>query len=110
MLLLSGAAFKSYADIDGINKGLKVVAGSAEGATKQFGNFFALSQKPGLGLEQTVAAGLQLETLGYQAQIAEKYIAEVGNAIALGGKGKVEFGQVITQFTQMAGKAKVMGR
>ena len=109
LLLAGGAAFKAYADIDGVNKGLKVVAGSAQGATKQFGQFFALSQKPGLGLNQTVEAGLQLETLGYKAQTAQKYIAEVGNAIALGGKGKVEFGQVITQFTQMAGKARVMG-
>ena len=34
LALASGAAFKAYADIDGMNKGLKVVTGSAEGATE----------------------------------------------------------------------------
>ena len=109
LLLAGGAAFKAYGDIDGMVRGLKAATGSAEVATAQFKDFYSLSQKPGLGLEETVQAGLQLETLGYRAQTAKKYVAEVGNAIALGGKGKVEFGQVITQFTQMAGKAKVMG-
>ena len=106
--LVGAASFKSYAQIDGIQRALKVVAGSAEEANKQFGEFRERAKLPGLGLEEVVSAGLQLETLGYQAQTAQKYISEIGNAIALGGKGKVEFGSVITQITQMSGKAKVL--
>ncbi|QHV99228.1 tape measure protein [Spirosoma endbachense] len=103
------ASFKTYGEIDGIQRALKITAGSAQEATKQFAEFRQLARLPGLGLEEVTQAGLQLETLGYKAQTAEKYVNEVGNAIALGGKGKVEFAQVITQFTQMAGKAKVLG-
>ncbi|UFH52548.1 tape measure protein [Spirosoma sp. KNUC1025] len=109
LALAAGASFNAYAKIDGMVRGLKAVTGSASDATTQFKQFYEISKKPGLGLEETVAAGLQLETLGYQAKTAQRYLTEVGNAIALGGKGKVEFGQVITQFTQMAGKAKVLG-
>ncbi|QHV96298.1 tape measure protein [Spirosoma endbachense] len=106
---LGVASFHTYGEIDGIQRALKVTAGSAQEATKQFAEFRQLARLPGLGLEEVTQAGLQLETLGFKAQTAEKYVSEVGNAIALGGKGKVEFAQVITQFTQMAGKAKVLG-
>ncbi|SFF25641.1 tape measure protein [Spirosoma endophyticum] len=108
LALLGATAFKSYAEIDGIQRALTVTTGSVEEAGKQFKEFRELAKLPGLGLEEVTQAGLQFETLGYEAKTAQKYVSEVGNAIALGGKGKAEFGSVITQFTQMSGKAKVL--
>jgi|GEM_PF-6192861 len=109
LLGIGAAAFSSYSDIDGMQRGLKAVVGNATEAGIQFQEFRGLARLPGLGLSEVTRAGLQLETLGFQAKEAQKDIYQVGNAIALAGDGKEAFGAVITQFTQMAGKSKVLG-
>lgn len=108
LALAGGAAFKAYGDIDALYKGLKAASGSAEQAGKDFQTFREIAKLPGLGLQEAEQGGVRLEALGYSAETAARYMREFGNAIALGGGGKVEFGNVLTQLTQMSGKSKVL--
>ncbi|GAB3327818.1 hypothetical protein GCM10027299_28970 [Larkinella ripae] len=107
--LLGGAsAFKSYADIEGNIRGLTALSGSIEIAKAQFKEFKELAKLPGLGLEEAQAAGLRMEALGYSTAKATDYLTQFGNAVALGGKGKTEFDQILNQVTQMGSKSKVL--
>ncbi|CCH54488.1 hypothetical protein BN8_03663 [Fibrisoma limi BUZ 3] len=108
LALVGATAFKDYADIDGLVRGLRITTGSVQNANKEFAELRELSKLPGLGLQEVSQGVLQLEALGFAGREAQRDVREVGNAIALGGKGKVEFGSVITQFTQLAGKSKVL--
>ncbi|WP_234734496.1 tape measure protein [Tellurirhabdus bombi] len=108
LAIAGGVMFNTYAEIDGMQRGLKVFAGSAQVAGAQFNLFREAAKLPGLGLEEAVQGGLRLEALGYNATTATRYMKEFGNAIALGGGGKVQFDAVLTQLTQMSGKSKVL--
>lgn len=108
ILLVAGASFQSYVKINSLQLGLEGVTGSAAAAKEEFRQLLPIVRLPGLGLEEAVKGDVRLQAIGFSAREAKKDIAEIGNAIALTGGGKFELDSVLTQFTQMAGKAKVL--
>lgn len=108
IVLLAGASFQSYAKINSLQLGLEAVTGSAAAAKEEFRQLLPIVRLPGLGLEEAVKGDVRLQAIGFSAREAKKDIAEIGNAIALTGGGKLELDTVLTQLTQMASKSKVL--
>lgn len=108
LLALGAGALKTYGDIEALRLGLEAIEGSSEAAGESFTRIRELAKLPGLGFYEAAQGYTNLRSLGFGAQFAEQTISALGNALALGGKGKVEFSNVINQFTQMSSKSKVL--
>jgi tape measure domain-containing protein len=108
LLAMGGASLKAFGDVEALRMGLEAIEGSAEAAGNSFERIRELAKLPGLGFYQAAQGYTNLRALGFGAEFAEKTLSNLGNALALGGKGKMEFTNVINQFTQMSSKSKVM--
>lgn len=101
---------------DVLERGLEIVAGSAQEAQKQLIRLKELARLPGLGLREAIEASIALQ-IGFQQTIkntatrvalAEETIKQFSNAIALTGGGPEVFQRIITQLTQMSNAGKVL--
>lgn len=108
LALLGTQSFQTYARINSLQLGLESVTGSAAAAKEEFRQLMPIVRLPGLGLEEAAKGDVRLQAIGFSAREAKKDIQEVGNAIAKDGEGKFALDSILTQFTQMAGKAKVL--
>lgn len=106
--IASAAALKFYGDIQAIGKGLAVVEGSAQAANKAMETIREIAKMPGLGLEEAAQGYTNLRAVGFEAEKAKQTIMELGNALAISGKGKAEFSSIVSQIVQMSSKSKVL--
>lgn len=80
---------------------------STEDVGTQLERLRDLGESPGLGFDQAVAASTKLQAVGISAALAEKAIAEMGNALALVGGGKEQLEGIMTALTQIVSKGTV---
>jgi len=106
--IASAAALKFYGDIQAVGKGLAVVEGSAQAANKAMETIREIAKMPGLGLEEAAQGYTNLRAVGFEAEKAKQTIMELGNALAISGKGKAEFSSIVSQIVQMSSKSKVL--
>lgn len=99
---LGAASVKAFGDVQALKKGLEVVAGSSAEAEKQFKSLTEVAKLPGLGLNEAVQGSINLQTIGFSAEKAEKSLKVFGNAVASVGKGRVEFERAIYGLQQLA--------
>jgi tape measure domain-containing protein len=66
-----------------------------------------LGESPGLGFDQVVAASTRLQAVGISAELAEKAILEMGNALALVGGGKEQLDGIMLAMTQIVAKGVI---
>jgi len=104
---IAAVSLKTFGDLQALQKGLAAVAGSAEGAEKQFKNLKVVAKLPGLGLEEAIQGSINLQAAGFSAEQAEGALKGFGNALATVGKGKAELSGVTTALSQMAAKGKI---
>lgn len=102
ILGLGAASLKSFGDIQALKNGLTAVTGSADEAAKQFVRLQVLAKLPGLGLQEVAKGAINLQTIGFTAEKAEKSMQAFGNAVATVGKGKAEFERAIYGLQQLA--------
>lgn len=105
---IGGAALKSFADFERLEKAFLAVAGSADLAQQQINSLREVAKNPGITFDQAVAGSLKLQGLGFSAEKAEEAIRQVGNAIAVSGGTSQEFSGVIRQLGQIQAKNKVL--
>lgn len=84
-----------------------LASNSTESLATQMDRLRELGKKPGLGFEQTIEASTRLQAVGLSAQQSEGLIEEMGNALALVGKGKADLDGVVLALTQIAAKGKI---
>ncbi|MGJ1516528.1 tape measure protein [Sphingobacterium siyangense] len=99
---LAVASLKSYGDIESLKNGLTALTGSANEAGKQMARLTKLTDIPGLSLEALTKGSINLQTIGFSAQKAEKAMAGLGNAIALVGGGQQDFEGALYGLQQLA--------
>jgi tape measure domain-containing protein len=80
---------------------------STEDVGDQLDRLRELGESPGLGFDQVVAASTRLQAVGISAELAEKAILEMGNALALVGGGKEQLDGVMLAMTQIVAKGTV---
>lgn len=101
------AALKSAADFEGLRRGLEAVTGSAAQAERQMVSLKKVAELPGLGLREAIQGSIRLQAVGFNAQLAERTLKAVGNALVTVGAGRDELAGVIRAFSQIEGKGKV---
>lgn len=108
IVALGVASVAAFGQMDSLMRGLTSIAGSAEGARRQFEELREVAKLPGLGLEEAVQGSIRLQAFGFSAAEAKISMLAFGNAIATVGGGKAELDRVIIQLGQMAGAGKVL--
>lgn len=107
-LIAAGAgALAAAASMESLEKGLTATMKSSAAAAAELERLKEVSKLPGLGLQEAVQGSIRLQTLGSTAAESRRIMAELGNALAIVGGGKLEFGEVIRQLSQMAAVGKV---
>lgn len=84
-----------------------LTAVSVENVSDQLERLKKLAKEPGLGMDQVITASTNLQAIGMSAEGAEGLIREMGNALALVGKGKADMDGVTLALTQIAAKGKI---
>src|SRR5690606_6068789 len=102
IVALGAASIKSFGDIQALKLGLEAVTGSSAEAAKQFNRLRQVAKLPGLGLAEAVKGSINLQTIGFSAEKAERSMKAFGNAVATVGKGKAEFERAIYGLQQLS--------
>ena len=85
---------------------LTAVEGSAEKAYAQLKNIAEIAKLPGVHLESAIKTTVTLRALKLEAQLVERTIIAIGNALATLGR-ESELGGVTLALSQIIGKGKV---
>lgn len=107
LALLATSVVGAAAEMDGLQRGLSAVAGSAEETQRQLGRLQDVAKLPGLGFREAIQGSTSLQAAGFSANVAEKALRAFGNALATVGRGKADLNAVTTQLTQIASKGKI---
>ena len=96
------------ANLERLRVGLVSITGSIAGAEQQYRRLVEVSRLPGINIENSLKATLQLQALGKSGEEATEVIREFGNALALSGTAPRELNQVINAIRQMSGEGKIL--
>ena len=106
-LMASKAVLASYAEYDGLIRGLKTLEGTAGATQARLIELQKVAKLPGLGFEEAVRGDIRLRSAGISAELSAKSMKAFGNAIATVGGGKEQLDGVMLALTQIASKGKV---
>lgn len=104
--LASGIA-QATLTADDNRQAMLAVEGSIEGVNERLATLRDIARSPGLGFSQVVEADVKLRSVGLSAAESGRAIQEVGNALALVGKGKADLDGVLLALTQIVSKGKI---
>ncbi|OZI06586.1 hypothetical protein BWI93_19090 [Siphonobacter sp. BAB-5385] len=106
---LTTMSLRAYGELDALRRGLAVVEGNADKAMQRQKDLKQIYALPGLGIQEALRGDVLFRQAGgYSAAESFDIMKQFGNAIALGGGGKEQFGLVLMQLTQMSTKTKVL--
>jgi hypothetical protein len=108
LALFGRAAVKSGAELDGLNRSMQAIEGSAEGASKRIKILNEIAKLPGLNFKDVVQGDVNLRSAGISADLAAKSMSAFGNALGILGKTGA-LGNVNAQIQQMASKTQGFG-
>lgn len=106
-LQMAGSIAQATVTADSLRMGMSALEGSTAAANARIEEMRNLAKSPGLGFEQAVQADISLRSVGLSASLSAKTIEEMGNALALVGKGKADLDGVLLAITQIVSKGKV---
>jgi tape measure domain-containing protein len=101
------AAVNAALPLDSFRRGLAALSKDVDDYQKQIKRLTDLSKAPGLGLQEVFAGATQLQGAGISSDTTAKMVKELGNAVAMAGRGRNEFKLGIDQLGKMAGLGKV---
>lgn len=110
ILLLGTAAWKTYANMDSLNRGMIAVTGSSRAAAAEIKRLEKVAELPGLGFIEAIQGSINLQAAGASANEARKYLMAFGNAIATVGGGKAELDGVSLALTQLMNRTSGFGQ
>jgi tape measure domain-containing protein len=110
LVLLGTAAYKTYAEMDSLKRGMIAVTGSAAKATLEMVKLREVAKLPGLGFKEALQGSINLQAAGASADSARKYLMAFGNAIATVGGGKADLDGVNLALTQLMNRTSGFGQ
>ena len=102
------AQIAGAANLERLLIGLDAITGSLDAANAQYLDLIQVSRLPGINIENSLRATLQLQALGKTGEESTRIIQGFGNALALSGRPPRELGQVINAIRQMSGEGKIL--
>jgi tape measure domain-containing protein len=98
---------ESYAEFDGLVRGLKTIDGTADATAARIKELRNVAKAPGLGFEEAVRGDIRLRSVGLSADLSARSMKAFGNALATVGGGKAELDGVLLALTQIQAKGVV---
>ena len=89
---------------------LVTISGSTAAATQQYNRLLEAARLPGINLQNSLRASLQLQAIGKSGQESKTIIEEFGNAFALAGGSGQQLGGVVHGIRQIISDGKVLQR
>lgn len=102
-------AVRAAGDMESLRKALESVAGSSELAEEQLARLKEIAKAPGIDFKEAVRGSVALQSVGIEAEVAEKALEGVARAVARGGGNSENFAGVLRQLQQVAGNSRIMG-
>lgn len=93
--------------MEGLRSGLVAVEGSTKAAAKAMAELQRISLLPGISLSQAIEARINLRAVKLNADLANRSIKAMGNALAIVGKSN-ELSGVVLGMVQMTSAGKVL--
>jgi tape measure domain-containing protein len=94
-------------DFESAVAGLAAVSDGSETLKAQLNELMTLGEKPGLGFQQVIQGSRDLQAVGLSAKEARGAMEQFGNAVALVGGGKEDFGEVMISLRQIMSTGQV---
>ena len=104
------AQFDAAASLERLQVSLVTISGSTAAATQQYNRLLEAARLPGINLQNSLRASLQLQAIGKSGQEAKTIIEEFGNAFALAGGSGQQLGGVVHGIRQIISDGKVLQR
>ena len=104
------AQIEAAANIERLRVGLVSISGSVSAASKQYERLVEVSRLPGINIENSLRATLQLQAIGKSGEEAVEVIREFGNAFALAGGSGRQLGGVVHGIRQIISDGSVLQR
>lgn len=104
---LGTAAVKAAVDMQALRAGLTSITGSSAETERQLTRLKKVAEMPGLGFKEAVQGSIRLQAAGLSAEMSERSLSAMGNAIAAVGGGKAQLDGVTLALSQIASKGKV---
>jgi tape measure domain-containing protein len=98
---------ETYAAYDSLNRGLKLLDGTAAATAARMEKLREIAKMPGIGFEQAIAGDIRLRSTGLSAEESEKAIRGFGNALASVGGSSASLEGVFLALGQISAKGKV---
>ena len=96
------------ANLERLRVGLDTISGSSAAAELQYRRLVEVSRYPGINIENSLRASLQLQALRKSGEEAVEVVREFGNALALSGTAPRELNQVVNAIKQLSGEGKIL--
>ena len=96
------------ANLERLRVGLDTISGSSAAAEQQYRRLVEVSRYPGINIENSLRASLQLQALRKSGEEAVEVVREFGNALALSGTAPRELNQVVNAIKQLSGEGKIL--
>lgn len=105
-----GAAVRTFAQFDRLEKGLAAIAGDAGAAKAQFDQLVDVVRdtRTTLDLRGAVSTQLQLQAVGVEAERVTELIKQLGIAATVSGSSADDIGEVGRQLAQAAAKGQIL--
>ena len=104
------AQFDAAASLERLRISLTIISGSTAAATQQYQRLLEAARLPGINLQNSLRASLQLQAIGKSGEEATTIIKEFGNAFALAGGSGEQLGGVVHGIRQIISDGKVLQR
>ena len=108
LALVGRTAVKNGAELDGMNRSMIAITGSAAEAAKQTKKLNEVAKLPGLNFKDSLSGFVQLKAAGFSTELATKSLQNFGNALGVLGKTGA-LGSVNAQLQQMATRTGSVG-
>lgn len=101
------ANLEAYAGFDSMVRGLRTLDGTAEATSARLEALRIVAMAPGLSFEEAVRGDIRLRSVGLSAELSEKAMKALGNALATVGGSSADMSGVILALGQIQAKGKV---
>jgi len=108
--LAAGAAVKTFADFDRLEKGLDVFADTSTSGAEELEKLLDVVRdaRTTLDLKSAASASLQLQAVGISADRARETIKQLGIAATVSGSQAEDIGEITRQFAQALSVGRVL--
>lgn len=106
---LGAMAMKRAADFESLELALSAVEGQGKATADTLAKIKEIAKGPGLGFKEAVQGYIQLRMNDVAPDLAQRLLKEAGNATAVSGGGKEQFGRVLLALSQIAAAGTLQG-